>query len=201
MGGGNQEKNIYFVHLWKGKTRLLVMVQDEGELQVPLVVCASRREKKHVFFFSTVGSDTGQVASSWKGLVRIYARFSLCDQSELWMLWGEWRVLRNQPKMRPHPLPSSLGTASLKHFQNGSLKSNSKNLMSLKGKRYIICLCFLEHSICRWSYTSSYWNLGSQEESPGSWKPEKHPCQDSDLKLLQELGYQLGKGSLHDSGY
>lgn len=93
-------------------------------------------------------------------------------------------VLRNQQKMRRPPPPPSLGTANLKQFQNGNLKGNSQNLLSFKGRRYIICVCFLKHSICRWSYTSSYWNLGSREENPGSWRPEKHRYQDTDLKLL-----------------
>lgn len=49
---------------------------------------------------------------------------------------GSGEVLRNKQKMRPPP-PPSLGSASLKHFQNGNLQSNSENLTSLKDLSFV----------------------------------------------------------------
>lgn len=83
----------------------------------------------------------GTGPSSWRRVVQIYARFSVCGQKDWSALWCELKGLEGQQQKSetPHPQPLLQGLPAWKHYQSVyikhyNLKYKSKDLISLEEK-------------------------------------------------------------------
>lgn len=99
--------------------------------------------------------------------------------------------------MRPPPL--SPGATSLKHCQNGDLKRKSENFIFLKEKKkkslsWISCFSDIPCADGPILTATETWGAGRKASEKGR-GDLKNSYIKTDLKLLQELGYQIGKAS------
>lgn len=80
-----------------------------------------------------------------------------------WKLKGLEKKKQNNEAHTPRPFPRGCQPET---FPKWYLKSKSKNLISLKEKRFITCHTVLKHSIYRWSILLATETWGAGREAP-----------------------------------